>query len=128
MELVEKNISTEKRKYPRIDVDFPIKYGRTNLFLRYGRAANASEGGLLVYLPEEMEIGQHLALKLFSPSRSEFDIFETFVKVVWKDIHLRNNWTWDYRTGVKFVDTSPKHMDKLKSFLVNTKGKPPNTA
>jgi hypothetical protein len=128
MELVEKNISTEKRKYPRINVDFPIKYGRTNLFLRYGRAANASEGGLLVYLPEEMEIGQHLALKLFSPSRSEFDIFETFVKVVWKDIHLRNNWTWDYRTGVKFVDTSPKHMDKLKSFLVNTKGKPPNTA
>ena len=128
MESVEKNISTEKRKYPRINVDFPIKYGRTNLILRYGRAANVSEGGLLVYLPEEMEIGQHLALKLFSPSRSEFDIFETFVKVVWKDIHLRNNWTWDYRTGVKFVDTSPKHMDKLKSFLVNTKGKPPNTA
>ena len=128
MELVGKNLTPEKRKHPRINVDFPIKYGRTNLFLRYGRAANASEGGLLVYLPEEMEIGQHLALKLFFPSRSEFNSLETFVKVVWKDIHLRKDWTWDYRTGVKFVDTSPKHMDKLKSFLVSMKGKPPYTA
>lgn len=119
MELLEKNIATEKRKYPRINVDLPIKYSRAKLFFRYGLAANASEGGLLVYLPEEMRIGQRLVLKLFFPSHSEFNTFETFVQVVWKDIHLRKDWTWDYRTGVKFVDISPEDMTQLKNYLVS---------
>jgi hypothetical protein len=66
-----------------------------------------------------MGIGQRLALKLFFPSRSEFNTLETFVQVVWKDIHLRKDWTWDYRTGVKFVDIPPEHMAKLKDLLVN---------
>jgi hypothetical protein len=80
---------------------------------------NASEGGLLVHLPEEMGVGQRLALKLFFPSRSEFNTLETFVQVVWKDIHLRKDWTWDYRTGVKFVDIPPEHTVKLKGLLTN---------
>jgi len=72
MELMEKTLSTEKRRHPRVNVDLPVRYGRTNLFLKYGRVVNASEGGLLVHLPEEMGVGQRLALKLFFPSRSEF--------------------------------------------------------
>jgi len=128
MELMEKTLATEKRKYPRINVDLPVKYSRANLFFRYGRAVNASEGGLLVYLPEEMGIGQRLALKLFCHSRSEFNTLETFVQVVWKDIHLRKDWTWDYRTGVRFVDIPPEHMAEMKNFLVNSAQKPPYTA
>jgi c-di-GMP-binding flagellar brake protein YcgR len=124
----EKNIQTEKRKYPRFDVDLPVKYGRSNLFLRYGRAVNASEGGLLIHLPEEMGIGQRLALKLFLPSDSEFNSLETSVQVIWKDIHLRKDWTWDYRAGVKFVNIPPEHMAKLKNFLVNVEPKPVYTA
>lgn len=119
VELMVKNVSTEKRRHPRVNVDLPVRYGRTNLFLKYGRVVNASEGGLLVHLPEEMGVGQRLALKLFFPSRSEFNTLETSVQVVWKDIHLRKDWTWDYRTGVKFVDIPPEHTAKLKGLLTN---------
>jgi hypothetical protein len=73
MELPEKSeasVDAEKRKHPRFNVDLPIKYGRTQLFLKYARAVNASQGGLLLRLPEEVEIGQHLALKLFFPSHA----------------------------------------------------------
>ena len=109
----------EKRRHPRIIVDLPVKYSRSNPFFKYARVVNASQGGLLVYLPEEVGIGQRLALKLFFPSRSDFNTFETFVQVVWKDVHLRKDWTWDYRTGVRFIDASPEHLAKLRDFLVS---------
>ncbi len=131
MKSAKKSPTSEKRKYPRFNVDLPVKYNRTNLFFRYGkfaRAVNASEGGLLVHFPEEMSIDQRLALKLFFPSRSEFNTLETFVQVVWTDIHLRKDWAWDYRTGVRFVEMPPEHTAQLKNFLANSAQNPPNTA
>ena len=119
MDPTQETITPEKRKHPRVSVDLPVKYGRSNLFFKYARVVNASQGGLLVYLPEEIGVGQRLALKLFYSSRSDFDTFETFVQVVWKDVHLKKDWTWDYRTGVRFIDGSHEHMTKLKNFLVN---------
>jgi hypothetical protein len=41
---------------------------------------------------------------------------------------MRKDWTWDYRTGVRFVDASPEHMNELKKFLVDIKQKLPPTA
>lgn len=119
MDSIQEKIIPEKRKHPRFSVNLPVKYSRSNLFFKYARVVNASEGGLLVHLPEEIGIGQRLALRLFFPSRSDFNTFETFVQVVWKDVHLRKDWTWDYRTGVRFLNASPEHMTKLRSFLVN---------
>jgi c-di-GMP-binding flagellar brake protein YcgR len=124
MSLMEKTLDSERRKYPRSNVDLPVKYCRTNFFLKQGQAINASEGGLLVCLPEKMDIGQHLALKLFFPSLSELNIIETIIQVAWMGIHLRKDWTWDYRTGVRFEDISPENMTVLKNFLMSLAQKP----
>ena len=59
-------VNFEKRKHPRLSVDLPVEYRRTDLIVEQGRAANASEGGLLLYLPEHMGMGNHLRLKPFS--------------------------------------------------------------
>jgi hypothetical protein len=120
MACLEESVTSEKRKYPRFNIDLPVKYSRrSNLFSKYGRAVNASEGGLLVHLPEEMVIGQHLALKLFLYSHSELDIISPFVKVVWTGIHMRKDFTWDYPTGVRFVAIPPNDMMKFKNFLMS---------
>ena len=127
MELIEKSpasVVSEKRKHPRFDVDLPIKYGRTNLFFKFARAVNASQGGLLLRLPEELGIGQRLALKLFFPFQPELDAVKVSVQVVWMDIHMRKDWTWDYETGVRFVDISQEDMSALKNFLI-TVGREP---
>jgi diguanylate cyclase (GGDEF)-like protein len=106
----------QKRKYPRFDVDLPIEYSPSGLFFRQGSAANASEGGLLLYLSEPMEIGQNLMVKLFLSEGSKLNTIETLVQVVWKDI-LSGEGREDYRTGVKFANITPKDFEKLKDFL-----------
>jgi hypothetical protein len=128
MELMEKSLNSEKRRYPRFDVDLPIKYSRSSLFFKYARAVNASEGGLLLQLPEELGIGQQLALKLFFPSCADSSIIETVVKVVWMDVRLRKDWAWDYQTGVRFVDISREDIALLKSYLTDLSQRPICTA
>jgi len=125
MAFMEKTVPSEKRRSPRFSADFPVKYSTTDSFFKSARAANASEGGLLVCLPEKMHIGQQLALKLFFPSRSGLNIVETVVQLIWMGIRLRKDWTWDYRTGVRFEDIAPKGMTTLKNFLTSLAPKSP---
>ena len=114
-------VNFEKRKHPRFSVDLPAEYNRTDPYVKQGHATNASEGGLLLYLPEQIEIGKHLRLKLFFSMGSILHTIETLVEVVWTDIHLGKDWG-DYRTGVRFVEISVEDMDKLKNFLKSLSG------
>ena len=119
MPLMEKTLVSEKRRFPRSNVDLQVKYSKTNVFFKHGRAANASEGGLLICLPEKVDVGRHLVLKLLFPLGSGSNIIETVVRVVWMDTHLRKDWAWDYRIGVRFEDISETDKIMLKNFLSN---------
>ena len=114
-------VNFEKRKHPRFSVDLPVEYSRADLSADHGRAMNASEGGLLLYLPERMELGNHLRLRLFFTMGSELNAIETLVEVVWVDVHLGKDWG-DYRTGVRFAEISAEDMGKLRSFLKSLSG------
>lgn len=110
-------VSFERRKYPRFNIDLPIEYYRIDSPIgSAGRARNISEGGLLIYFPERLEIGQHLKLKLFFTLGSDLHSMEVVGEVVWVDIHLGEGWG-DYKSGVKFIDTPQEDMTKLKDFL-----------
>ena len=109
-------VNFEKRKHPRFSVDLPVEYSPADPSADQGRARNASEGGLLLYLPEQMKIGRHLRLKLFLTIGSELNAIETLVEVVWMDIHLDKDWG-DYRTGVRFVEIFTEDRGKLGTFL-----------
>jgi c-di-GMP-binding flagellar brake protein YcgR len=112
-------VNIERRKYPRFSIDLPIEYYPVlSSGTHTGRTINASEGGLLVYLPQKMEIGQHLRLKLFFHSGSNMNTIEMTGEVVWIDIHLETNWG-DYRTGLKFIDISPEDLKRLQDFLMS---------
>jgi c-di-GMP-binding flagellar brake protein YcgR len=107
----------ERRRHPRFSIDLPIEYQLIPSDINHtGRALNASEGGMLVYLPQQIEIGQHLRIKLFFASGSHLNSIEVVAEVVWMDIHLGKEWG-DYRCGVKFADISPVDFNKLKNFL-----------
>jgi len=109
-------LNFEKRRYSRLSVDLPVEYTRSDLVAKQGRVINASEGGLLVYFPEQMEIGQYLRLKLFFTFGSGLNMMEIVNQVVWMDVHMGKDWG-DYRTGMKFVDITPEDLNELKIFL-----------
>ena len=119
-------LNLERRKYPRFSVDLPVEYYRIDSTAGInGRALNIGEGGLLIYFPEQMEVGQRLRLKLFFSVGSELNIIEVLAEVAWVDIQIKEGWG-DVRSGVKFVDISPDDMNKLESFLKDL-SQPPYT-
>jgi c-di-GMP-binding flagellar brake protein YcgR len=110
-------VSFERRKYPRFSVDLPVEYYQSNSSISHtGRAFNASDGGLFLYLTEQVEIGQHLRVKLFVTSGSDLSTIQILGEVGWAEIYLGEAWG-DYRIGVKFVDISQENLNMLKSFL-----------
>ena len=110
-------VNFERRKHPRWSIDLPVEYGPIGSFKsRPGRTGDLSEGGLLLYLPEEMEVGQDLWVKLFMGGERELKSIEAKVQVVWKDF-LGAEKNEFRRVGVKIVDISPEDMGKLENFL-----------
>ena len=112
-------LNVERRKYPRFSVDLPVEYSRVESSIETSaRALDISESGLLIYFPEQMEIGQRLRLKLFLSIGSQLNTIEILSEVAWVEICIEPAWG-EYRTGVKFVNISPEDMTKLKHFLLN---------
>jgi c-di-GMP-binding flagellar brake protein YcgR len=106
----------ERRKYRRFPVRLPIEYYRVDSPIsQTAQALDASEGGLQILFPEQMEIGQNLHLKLFFPSDSELNIIEMLVQLVWMTELGEGEKL--YRSGVRFIKISPEDMAKLKDFL-----------
>jgi c-di-GMP-binding flagellar brake protein YcgR len=109
-------VNFESRRHPRFNVDLPIEYYRIDSSITHtGRAHNISEGGLLLYFSEEMDVSQYLNLKLFFSSGSESNIIEVIAEVVWMDMHLGEQ--GDYRCGVNIIDIAPEDRIKLRNFI-----------
>ncbi len=108
----------ERRRHPRFSVDLPIEYRRIDSSEQHpAHAQNISKGGLLVYLPEETEMGQFLKMKLFFPSDSHLQAIEAVAQVVWVDLHIGEK--EDYRSGLRFIEISPEDIDQLSGYLNN---------
>jgi len=109
-------VNFERRKHPRFSLNLPVEYWQTvDSKSHPGRTKDISEGGILLYLPEEIEIGKNLRLKLFIDSGFDFISIEALVEVVWKELSWGDN--EEHRIGVKFIDISEKDMANLKKFL-----------
>jgi c-di-GMP-binding flagellar brake protein YcgR len=107
-------IDSENRRCPRFDIHLPIEYCQVKSSITH--IGNISEGGVLIYFPEEMDVRQYLRLKLFFSLGSELNTIKVLAEVVWTDNHLSKG-RENYPYGVRFVDISPEDGTKLKNFL-----------
>ena len=80
-----------------------------------GHTVNVSEDGLMVSLPEQIDIGENLDMRLYFSWGADLNIIRTIVQVIWVTNEEKKDGY--YQCGVNFIDISPEDMDRLKSFL-----------
>jgi len=106
----------ERRKYPRIAVNLPVEYWPMNGSKSSpGHTVDISIGGLLLSLPEAIEVGQNLELSLYFDPGFHFMSMEARVKVVWRNMDAGNG--RDHKVAVKFVDLSAEDRERLKEYV-----------
>jgi len=107
----------ERRKHPRIGVELPLDYSLADREETYGGVvANASEGGLLVYLSETTELGALLKIEIIFVKGSELNTIRGIAKVVWSDLAAKKVWG-EYRYGLQFQSFQEGDLKKLKTLL-----------
>jgi c-di-GMP-binding flagellar brake protein YcgR len=116
-ELREGIFLVERRSHPRISIELPFDY---SLFEKgedhRGILADASEGGLLVYLLEKIDVGSLLKIEILFSRGTELVTVEAIVKVVWSDLASRESWA-EYRYGLQFLSFYRGDINKLKVLL-----------
>ena len=110
-------LAVDRRKHPRFSVELPLDYCRVDGRETYGGiVANASEGGILVYLPERMEMGAVLKIEIFYVKGLELDTIKAIAKVVWNDLAVKASWG-EYRYGLQFQYIDEKDFTRLMNLL-----------
>jgi c-di-GMP-binding flagellar brake protein YcgR len=109
--------TVERRRHPRFSVEFPLDYSFVEGKETYGGiVANASEGGLLVYLPQRIEIGTVLKIEILYVQGLEFSTIKAIARVVWSDLASKVSWG-EYRYGLQFIHIEEQDYTRLVNLL-----------
>jgi len=106
----------ERRKQPRRRVELSFDYSPLVERADHGGiAADANEGGLQVYLPEKLQIGDLFKIKIFAPANSEVETIQAIAKVVWAGrAKMRSG---KYRYGLQLQSFYKGDLNKYKALL-----------
>lgn len=111
-------IVVERRKHPRISVELPMDYSLLDHQESHGGVvANISEGGLLVYLPEALQIGSLLTVEILFVKGMELTSIKGIAKIAWSDLAIKaiSN---ENRYGLEFQSFTEGDLDQLKKLLI----------
>lgn len=108
----------ERRKHPRVSIEIPLEYSiiAEGKETHGGISADASEGGLLVYIPEVMEIGTLLQIEILFVEGPELNTIKGIARVVWSDLADKESWG-ENRYGLQFQTFQVGDINKLKILL-----------
>jgi c-di-GMP-binding flagellar brake protein YcgR len=107
----------ERRKHPRISVELPMDYSLVDHKENHGGlVVNISEGGLLVYLPEALQIGTLLKIEILFVKGTELNSIKGFAKIAWSDLAMKTI-SNENRYGLEFQSFIEGDLEKLEKLL-----------
>jgi c-di-GMP-binding flagellar brake protein YcgR len=117
-QIIHQAISTksEKRRHYRLSLHLPMEYAfPESSRLRLSYMVDICEDGLLMYTPENLEIGQNLRVKFYYDSAAGMDCIQALGKVVRVDRSGKSG--EEFMCAVRFFDLSSEILKKLRKFL-----------
>ncbi len=108
----------QRRKHRRYGIELPLDYSLLNGRAVYnaGFAADASEGGLLVYLLEKIEIGAMLRIEIFYVKDLSLETLVATARTVWADSASKTG-LQKYKYGLQFQSIDEENLNKLRALL-----------
>ena len=100
-----------RRHYLRYNA--PVCYRSASLFSARKPLVNISLVGIRIYSDDQFRIGKRLELELILPDNT---ILTCTAQVVWQKA-LSDDAPAKYDTGIRFLDISPEHVERLASIL-----------
>jgi c-di-GMP-binding flagellar brake protein YcgR len=107
----------EGRKHPRASLNLPVEYYATNpQNPRLGHTFDLSPGGVMLNIPEKLDVGQLIKLAIFVYLDKTVETIQVNSQVVWVAGAEKEG---EFRSGVKFTDLSANDRHKLEKFFEN---------
>ena len=105
----------EVRQYARVHLHLPVEYYSNNPKVpRLGHTTNLSPGGVMLNIPEKLDVGQSINLAIFVSWGKSIEAIKVHSQVIWVEGAEKDG---EFRSGVKFVDLSANDRNKLEKFF-----------
>ena len=106
-----------KRKHPRLPMDFPLEYRFMDSSYAYGGLViNGSLRGLLIHSVKDIPIGTRLTVSVMFPKEFQLTNFEVLTEIVWKNAFTSEDWN-GFQYGVKFIRIKREDLSRLIQLL-----------
>jgi c-di-GMP-binding flagellar brake protein YcgR len=117
VQLKKGSLEIEKRRHPRYSVELPLDYSHANDRETFGGiVANASEGGVLVFLPERIPMGSLLNVEIIYVNGLQLETITAVAKVVWADLATMES-LGEHRYGLQFQSIDEANFKRLSDLL-----------
>jgi hypothetical protein len=115
--MAEFNEHRDKRRFPRIPMDWPLEYRVTDGPDAYGgMVVDGSEVGLRIQSIKNLPIGTKLKIAVMFPKGFEMTNFDVLAEIVWKDLYNTEGHS-GYQYGLKFIHIKAEDLQKLRQLL-----------
>lgn len=110
----------DRRKHPRYLVEIPLDYTCIDTDgVSTGLTVNASEGGIMTLIGEQVDVGAVLDVTLLFRLDFSLTSMETRSMVIWRD-DVWKEYVDNYRYGLMFIETESRELEKLRRLFENS--------
>lgn len=107
----------ESRKFPRENIEIPLSYSIRDDDANYnGHLEDEIEGGILIYIKDNLEVGTNLDIQIFPPEYFELKPIKALTQIVWTQLRGTQD-GGEYEYGLKFIDMDGDNIQQLKKLL-----------
>ena len=107
---------SEKRGHPRLSLRLPTEYSLVGSSrVRVGHTVDICEGGLLMNMPERIEVGHNLKIRVYYPLDSDLNHLHALAEAVRVDIVVESK--KQCRCALKFINLSAGDRKMLRIFM-----------